>query len=568
VPTESGAGLNGNSPELVAAIEAAVADGMDVINLSIGEPALDPAQDVVAHALDNAALAGVVPVVAAGNEHDLFGRGSIASPGSSALAITVAAVTGGPAEEAGLLAPFSSSGPTPVGLLAKPDVAAPGVDILSAAPGGGLQLLSGTSMATPHVAGAAALLLGLHPAWSPGQVKSALVQTGRAAFTFAERLDEASPARHGGGIVDLGAATDPRLFATPQSLGLGLLDVSEGQRLVTASVELSDAGGGVGPWAVSVDEIEAGPGVVIAAPASIAVPGTLTLTVAASASATEGVRSGYVVLERDGERRRIPYWLRATRPRLPEVPATLLTRPGTFQGSNAGLAGLVDRYRYPESPTLSSAVLRGPEQAFRVVLAEPAENVGVAVVSRAPGVRVEARIVRGRDENLLQGQTALPYVGNPYLPSFLAASPAVAVLHAPAGEYTIVFDSPRPQHAGAFRFRLWIDDTTRPTVGLVSRAARDGRVLIRVSDTGSGVDPRGILYSLDGGVFNEGRLVAPGLAALDVRGFRTGRHRLVVRVSDRQEAKNNENVATILPNTGTLTATIRIPRVGAPSERR
>src|SRR5205814_2382719 len=92
VPTPD-VGLNGNSPEIVAGIEAAVQDGMNVINLSLGEPEVDPSRDAVAKALDGAAAAGVVPVVAAGNDHDDFGRGSIGSPGTSARAITVGAVT-------------------------------------------------------------------------------------------------------------------------------------------------------------------------------------------------------------------------------------------------------------------------------------------------------------------------------------------------------------------------------------------------------------------------------------------------------------------------------------------
>ena len=55
VPTDADVGLDGNAPEIVAAIEAAVADGMDVINLSIGEPEIEPSRDIVALALDAAA---------------------------------------------------------------------------------------------------------------------------------------------------------------------------------------------------------------------------------------------------------------------------------------------------------------------------------------------------------------------------------------------------------------------------------------------------------------------------------------------------------------------------------
>ena len=108
VPTDANVGLDGNAPEIVAAIEAAVTDGMDVINLSIGEPEIEPSRDVVALALDAAAAAGVVPVVAAGNDFDDYGPGSLSSPGSSTRAITVGASTSGTAPG---IASFSSVRP-------------------------------------------------------------------------------------------------------------------------------------------------------------------------------------------------------------------------------------------------------------------------------------------------------------------------------------------------------------------------------------------------------------------------------------------------------------------------
>ena len=70
VQTDSGLSPNANSPAIVAAIEAAVADGMDVINFSGGEPEIEPRRDIVALALDAAAAAGVVPVIAAGNDYN------------------------------------------------------------------------------------------------------------------------------------------------------------------------------------------------------------------------------------------------------------------------------------------------------------------------------------------------------------------------------------------------------------------------------------------------------------------------------------------------------------------
>ena len=66
-------GLDGNSAEIAAAIDAAVSDGMDVINLSLGEPEIEPSRDIVVAAINRAAAAGVVPVIAAGNDFGEFG---------------------------------------------------------------------------------------------------------------------------------------------------------------------------------------------------------------------------------------------------------------------------------------------------------------------------------------------------------------------------------------------------------------------------------------------------------------------------------------------------------------
>src|SRR6185437_12242787 len=206
VPTP-GFGLDGNSTEIAAAIEAAVSDGMNVINLSLGEPEVQPERDIVVAALDAAAQAGVVPVVAAGNDFDDFGYGSVSSPGNAPDAITVAATTLG-----GEIADFSSAGPTPVSLQLKPDVSAPGGSILSSLPPsqGTWGLLSGTSMATPHVAGAAALLKQQHPTWTVADIKSALEQTGDPVTSLG--VSEVPTTREGGGLVDLPKANNPLIF--------------------------------------------------------------------------------------------------------------------------------------------------------------------------------------------------------------------------------------------------------------------------------------------------------------------------------------------------------------------
>jgi minor extracellular serine protease Vpr len=114
IPTASGVGLDGNAAEIAAGIEAAVRDGMDVINLSLGEPEIEPTRDLVVEAINAAADAGVVPAVAAGNDYDEFGDGSVGSPGSAAKAITAGSVSSGRSGAPGAISSFSSGGPTPV----------------------------------------------------------------------------------------------------------------------------------------------------------------------------------------------------------------------------------------------------------------------------------------------------------------------------------------------------------------------------------------------------------------------------------------------------------------------
>ena len=144
-------GLDGNSAEIAAAIDAAVSDGMDVINLSLGEPEIEPSRDLVVTAINRAAAAGVVPVIAAGNDFGDFGYGSVSSPGNAAGAITVAAISSN-----GVVADFSSAGPTPVSLAMKPDVAAPGVQILSSLPGSVRPAQRHQHGGTPHRRGGGA----------------------------------------------------------------------------------------------------------------------------------------------------------------------------------------------------------------------------------------------------------------------------------------------------------------------------------------------------------------------------------------------------------------------------
>src|SRR5204863_1336740 len=200
------------------------------------------------------------------------GSGTIDSPGSASRAITVGAATKG-----GAMAIFSSSGPTPYSLSLKPDVTAPGVSILSSVPRhlGTWREFDGTSMASPHVAGAAAVLLQRHPGWSVADVKSALALTGKPV---AGHSGEVPPTREGGGMIWLPQADDPLVFANPTSFSFGYLRRG---RAATRRIHLADAGGGAGSWSVTLHPSATGRGITLAAPASLSVPGTLTLRASA-----------------------------------------------------------------------------------------------------------------------------------------------------------------------------------------------------------------------------------------------------------------------------------------------
>lgn len=547
VPTDSGVGLDGNAPEIVAAIEAAVADGMDVINLSIGEPEVEPTRDLVALALDGAAAAGVVPVVAAGNDFQDFGRGTVASPGSSRDAITVAAVSAAAPHS---VAGFSSAGPTALSLRAKPDVAAPGIGILSSVPGGWASI-SGTSMAAPHVAGGAALLLQRHPDWSPATIKAALIGTARPV---PRDLGTEPPTRVGAGLAQLSAAANPMIVARPSSFSLGLVAPAT---TTPVTISLDDAGGGAGTWDVTVLPAGAPAGTVVTAPAQVAVPGQLALT--STTSTAVGEAAGVIRLSKDGVRRRIPYWFRVDAPALVAAATTPLAAPGVFRGDTRGQPALVDTYRYPEVPAggTVTAALRGPEQLFRVTLPRDAANFGVVVLTRAAGSRVEPRVVVAGNENRLTGAYGLPINLNPYLVRFRDPTPVAGALKPRAGSYDVVFDSATAEGAGAFTFRFWVDDVTPPTARLVSRAVRRGTMLrIRVGDGGSGVDPTSITVRIDGR--DRPRSVRGGVVRIATGNMKRGKHTLRLQVSDYQETRNDENVARILPNTRVLRTSITI----------
>ena len=270
---------DGSDSTVIAAIQKAIAlqnkYNIQVINLSLGRGiAVSYAQDPLCQAVESAWKAGIVVVVAAGNYGRLSvdgsdGYGTITAPGNDPFVLTVGAMnsTGSSAQSAEIMTTYTSKGPTTYDHVVKPDIMAPGNDIVSlAAPGATLEAdypdqlvngnngqpdyftLSGTSMATPVVSGAVALLLQQNSNLTPDQLKARLMQSAYGTFpssslisvpaldeTFTEYYD---PFSVGSGLLNMqpalsdnslapgnvGAALSPSVIYNPSTGTVSLVD--------------------------------------------------------------------------------------------------------------------------------------------------------------------------------------------------------------------------------------------------------------------------------------------------------------------------------------------------------
>ncbi len=197
---------------VIAGMEWAVLEqGARVVNLSLGACCTDGTDPMSQAVNELSAATGALFVIAAGNDGP--GVSTVGSPGAADAALTVAAVT-----KTGQVAGFSSRGPRVGDAGVKPEIAAPGGGVVGGRATGTTldpgQVVddhyvgsNGTSMATPHVTGAAALLVQQHPDWDGQQVKAALV-------TSAQDLGHHGYAQ-GAGQVDLARAVRQPVQASP-----------------------------------------------------------------------------------------------------------------------------------------------------------------------------------------------------------------------------------------------------------------------------------------------------------------------------------------------------------------
>ncbi len=721
VPFPLGGCCSGDTAEIVAAFEAAVRDGMDVINFSGGGPQADPRTDAMMAAVRNVVRAGVVPIISAGNDRDFFGLGTAGSPATSPDAISVGAVANGhvfgesisvlspagigriafvptrdippswtttdqrlvdvgtiagasrllcgdgPALPAGSLrnaialvsrggcpyeakaarardagaigiliaenrpgdptfplfsdnggtiadldgarlrqamagsggaatvrfsremlevgtswagvpTSFTSSGLTPFGKALKPDVTAPGAQILSSTlpefAGDQFAVLDGTSFSAPHVAGVAALLLERHPAWTPQQMKSALMSTAGPAFGDSSKTQEASVLVQGAGLVSVSSADTPLIFTDPQSLSFGYIGTA-GTTSRAISVVVSDAGGGAGTWTAEVRPQVASPGATVeAAPVTVAPGGMAVVQIVAraAAGAAQGDNFGFVVFRRGDVMRRIPYAFSVSRSSLGGANVIRL-RPSQRGNTRTG-EDRARAYRWPTSPFSILGIFGvdpsvnddGREKIYAIDIPRQAVNAGVVVVRPVPRLTapIEALLssnapihpwfLGSLDENDVLGYAGIPVNVNGQMPDFLFSLGASGGVFLPAGRYYVSVDSGRDLFtgrslAGPYTLRSWVNDLKPPSVQLLNRVVSAGRptIVARIRDAKSGVDPFSLQLLLGSGssalevgatMFDPETGIASFPVPREANPLRAGSEFMRIVASDYQEAKN------------------------------
>ena len=477
---------------------------------------------------------------------------------------------------AGVPTSFSAGGLTPFGHQLKPDVSAPGANIISSTlpenAGDQFAISAGTSFSAPHVSGAAAVLLQRHPTWTPQQVKSALMSTAGPAFADSARSAEASVLVQGAGLVNISSADNPLLFTHPQSLSFGYLDVNAGAASRSIAVTVSDAGGGAGAWTAEAQPQVASAGATISvAPFALGPGGTAVVQMSAQAEAgsPQGDNFGFVVLRRGADVRRIPYAFSVTRPQLGKAQVVPLRRSQT--GTTRTGTNNASVYRWPTSPFAILGLFGvdpsvnddGAEKVYSIDI--PAQAVNAGVVVTRPAIKLNTSTISllssnapihpwflsSLDENDVTGYAGIPVNSNNLMPDFLFNVGAAGGVFVPPGRYYVSVDSGRDPFsgrslAGSYTLRSWVNDVKPPTVQFITKRVSAGRptIVARVTDAGSGVDPLSLLL-----LFGRGQQLGAisfdpttGIAVFslprDVPSIAPGPEFMRVFASDFQETKN------------------------------
>ncbi|WP_432042048.1 S8 family serine peptidase [Streptomyces cadmiisoli] len=310
-------GGSGDISWILEGMQWAVAQGADIVSMSLGTSGPSDGSDPLSQAVETlSADGGPLFVVAAGNEG---APRTIGSPAAAPSALTVGSIT-----KNGAMSSFSSRGPAVTDGGVKPEITAPGSAITAARAAGTLDsaadsefyaTISGTSMATPHVAGAAAVLKQKHPSFDARQLKAALVAS-------ADPVDGAGVYEQGAGSVDVPGALASGITAVPAAVSAELAWPYRGD--VTRTVTYRNNGGKDVRLALSI----AGTAPVAVETRKLTVPagGSARAVIRVdAATAKPGVHSAWVTARgSDGATVRTPVGVDAEGPS-----ATLTLEPGT-----------------------------------------------------------------------------------------------------------------------------------------------------------------------------------------------------------------------------------------------
>jgi hypothetical protein len=336
---------SGQESDIIAGMQWAAPQAR-VVSMSLGSPSPSDGTDAISAAANQLTVSdGTLFVIAAGNSGPA--ESTIGSPGAADCALTVGAVDGKDA-----LAPFSSRGPRSGDYAIKPEIVAPGVNIAGARAAGTAMgaivdahyvIDSGTSMATPQVAGAAAILYQAHPDWSAAQVKATLVATAHAATGGDEyelgggRLDIAAAigatATTDQAVADLGSIPDDA--TAPVTDALTLTNVSKHAETLRVSAALTNRAGVPVPAGAIKVSAEA---VRVAAGGKASVTVTLDPTLVTD---RPGLYEGRVTIREDGQTLHIPVSLDVNAP-THNLTLTATALPGTATGNFSAFATVMN----------------------------------------------------------------------------------------------------------------------------------------------------------------------------------------------------------------------------------
>ncbi|MCY1142753.1 S8 family serine peptidase [Actinoplanes sp. Pm04-4] len=284
---DSGSGYESG---IIAGMEWAAGAGAKVVNMSLGGGATDGTDPMSAAVDEISAATGTLFVVAAGNEGQDY---SVGTPGAAPSALTVGAV-----DRDDRIADFSSRGPRFGDEGLKPEITAPGVGIVAARAEGTSMgepvdelytAANGTSMATPHVAGAAAIIAQQHPDWTGAQIKDELVST-------AKTTADTSVYAQGAGRVDLTRATSQPVSGTGVA-DFGFHAIDETPALLERTVTYANTG--ATPVTLTLTK-------------NVAAVGLSASTVTVPAGGTAGVKLTFDIAKSDPGQ--FSGWLTATGP--------------------------------------------------------------------------------------------------------------------------------------------------------------------------------------------------------------------------------------------------------------